>query len=129
MVIAELKFNLEKGRCFKSMKNYVAHGADGIMIHSKEKKPKEVFAFSKKFRKIFKNVPLICVPTSYNSVKEIELINNNFNLVIYANHLFRASYPAMFKTAQKILKFGRTKEIDNSLISIKKILELIPGTK
>ena len=42
---------------------------------------------------------------------------------------FRASYPAMFKTAQKILKFGRTKEIDNSLISIKKILELIPGTK
>ena len=132
MVIARIEsLILEKGMndALKRAKNYVAHGADGIMIHSKEKKPKEVFAFSKKFRKIFKNVPLICVPTSYNSVKEIELIKNNFNLVIYANHLFRASYPAMFKTAQKILKFGRTKEIDNSLISIKKILELIPGTK
>ena len=59
------------------------------MIHSKEKKTKRSFCFfQKNLEKIFKNVPLICVPTSYNSVKEIELINNNFNLVIYANHLF-----------------------------------------
>ena len=48
---------------------------------------------------------------SYNSVKEIDLIKNNFNLVIYANHLFRASYPAMLDTAKKILKFGRTKKL------------------
>tara|TARA_Y100000389_G_scaffold188076_1_gene210184 strand:+ start:9346 stop:10650 length:1305 start_codon:yes stop_codon:yes gene_type:complete len=132
MVIARIEsLILQKGMddALKRAKSYVSHGADGIMIHSKESKPKEVFEFSKKFRKIFKNVPLICVPTSYNSVKEIELIKNNFNLVIYANHLFRASYPAMLKTAEKILKFGRTKEIDKSLISIKKILELIPGTK
>ena len=65
----------------------------------------------------------------FDSVKEIDLIKNNFNLVIYANHLFRASYPAMLDTAKKILKFGRTKEIDKNLISIKEILELIPGTK
>ena len=57
------------------------------------------------------------------------LIENGFNIVIYANHLFRAAYPAMFKTAHSILKHGRSKEIDNSLIGIKEILELVPGTK
>ena len=132
MVIARIEsLILKKGMsdALKRAKSYVSNGADGIMIHSKEKKPKEIFEFSKKFKKLFKNVPLICVPTSYNSVKEIDLIKNNFNLVIYANHLFRASYPAMLNTAKKILKFGRTKEIDKNLISIKEILELIPGTK
>lgn len=132
MVIARIEsLILKKGMsdALKRAKSYVSNGADGIMIHSKEKKPREVFEFSKRFKKLFKNVPLICVPTSYNSVKEIDLIKNNFNLVIYANHLFRASYPAMLNTAKKILKFGRTKEIDKNLISIKEILELIPGTK
>ena len=69
------------------------------------------------------------MPTTYNSVKEKDLIKNGFNIVIYANHLFRAAYPAMHKTAYSILKHGRSKEIDNNLIGIKEILELIPGTK
>ena len=96
MVIARIEsLILKKGMsdALKRAKSYVSNGADGIMIHSKEKKPREVFEFSKRFKKLFKNVPLICVPTSYNSVKEIDLIKNNFNLVIYANHLSRASHP------------------------------------
>ena len=109
--------------------NYIESGADGIMIHSRKNNPKEIFEFSKKFRNIFKSIPLICVPTSYNIVKEEDLIKNGFNIVIYANHLFRAAYPAMVKVAYSILKHGRSKEIDNDLISIKEILELIPGTK
>ncbi len=109
--------------------NYIESGADGIMIHSRKNNPKEVFEFSKKFRSTFKSMPLICVPTTYNKVREKDLIRNGFNIVIYANHLFRAAYPAMFKTAYSILKHGRSKEIDNSLISIKEILDLIPGTK
>ena len=51
MVIARIEsLILEKGMndALKRAKNYVAHGADGIMIHSKEKNQKEVFAFSKK---------------------------------------------------------------------------------
>ena len=54
---------------------------------------------------------------------------HGFNIVIYANHLFRAAYPAMQKTASSILKSGRSKEADKDLITIKEILELIPGTK
>ena len=108
--------------------NYVEAGANGIMIHSKSKKPNEIFQFSDIFRKKYPDTPLVCVPSTYNSVKESTLINKKFNVVIYANHLFRASYPAMQKTAKSILKFGRSKELDSKLISIKEILKLIPGT-
>ena len=108
---------------------YVEAGADGVMIHSKSDTPKEIFEFAKKFRKNFKNIPLVSVPTSYNKVSEKELENNGFNIVIYANQMLRAAYPAMQKVANKILKHGRSKEVDKDLISIKKILELIPGTR
>jgi len=57
------------------------------------------------------------------------LAKNGFNVVIYANQMLRAAYPAMQSAASKILKYGRSKEIDKQLISIEKILELIPGTK
>ena len=62
-------------------------------------------------------------------MNESELAKNGFNIVIYANQMLRAAYPAMQKVANKILKNGRSKETDKDLISIKEILELIPGTK
>ena len=108
---------------------YIAAGADGIMIHSKEKNPKEIFNFAKKFRKKFSDIPLVAVPSSYNSVKDKQLENAGFNIVIYANHMLRASYPAMQKVALEILKNGRTYESEKSIMSISNILELIPGTK
>ena len=107
---------------------YIDAGADGIMIHSKSKNPSEIFNFSKLFRKSYEKIPLVSVPSSYNQVREKELIENGFNIVIYANHMLRASYPAMKKVALKILKNGRSKEADKDLLKIKNILDLIPGT-
>ena len=49
------------------------------------------------------------------------------DIVIYANHLLRSAYPAMRKTALSILKNGRSLECDTSIMSIKEILNLIPG--
>ena len=132
MIIARIEsLILGKGvkDAIERAKKYVEAGADAIMIHSKSNTPKEIFEFSKKFRKNFKNIPLVSVPTSYNKVSEDELSKNGFNIVIYANQLLRAAYPAMQNAANKILKYGRSKEVDKDLISIKKILELIPGTR
>jgi len=131
MIIARLEsLILEKGMkdALSRANKYIDAGANGIMIHSKKKTPQEVFEFATKFRKKFKSIPLICVPSTYNSVKEDALILKKFNIVIYANHLFRSAYPAMEKTAKEILKYGRSKESDKHLISIKEILKLIPGT-
>ena len=129
MIIARIEsLILGKGmnNALKRAHIYVEAGADGIMIHSKSNTPKEIFEFATKFRKNYKNIPLVCVPTSYNKVNEDELSKNGFNIVIYANQMLRAAYPAMQSVANKILKYGRSKEVDKNLISIKKILELIP---
>ena len=42
--------------------------------------------------------------------------------------MLRASYPSMRNAALKILKHGRSKEIDKEIFSINEILNLIPGT-
>ena len=132
MIIARIEsliLNKTVSDAYKRAKAYISAGADGIMIHSKQKTPREIFKFSKLFKKNFPNIPLVAVPSSYNKVTEKQLIDNGFNVVIYANHLLRASYPAMKKTITSILKNKRSYEIDNELMSIKNILELIPGTK
>ena len=113
----------------KRSEKYVEAGADGIMIHSKDKSASKVLKFAEKFKKNYQNIPLVAVPSSYNSIREKQLENSGFNILIYANHMLRASYPAMKKVAYEILKNGRSFESDKSLLSIKNILELIPGTK
>ena len=131
MIIARIEsFILGKGvnDAIARAKAYVDAGADGIMIHSKSKNTKNIFDFSKKFRKNFKKIPLVAVPSSYNHIKENILIENGFNIIIYANHMLRASYPSMQNVAESILKNQRSKESDNKLLTIKEILNLIPGT-
>jgi len=131
MIIARVEsLILEKGMkdALKRAYAYIEAGADGIMIHSKKNTPKEIFEFSKLFRKKFEEVPLVSVPSTYNSVKEKDLIKNKFNVVIYANHILRAAYPAMFEAGMSILKNQRSLEIDKKLAKIKDILKLIPGT-
>lgn len=107
---------------------YTEAGADGIMIHSRDKNPKSVFDFAKTYRQEFPDTPLVCVPTTYNHVTDEELEAHGFNIVIYANHMLRASHPSMLKTAKKILDSGRTLEVEDSITSIADILGLIPGT-
>ena len=131
MIIARIEsFILGKklNDAMKRAEAYLASGADGIMIHSKDKSPKEVFNFARSFKKSFKEIPLVCVPSTYNSVKEKELMKEGFNIVIYANHMLRGAYRAMLNVAKKILENGRAKEVENNLQSIKEILNLIPGT-
>ena len=108
---------------------YISAGADGIMIHSKEKDGLEIKEFLAQFRKQYKDIPVIVVPTSYNQYTESELHEWGANIIIHANHLLRSAYPAMMKTAQTILQYGRSKEADPYCMSIKEILTLIPGGK
>lgn len=104
---------------------YVKAGADGIMIHSRKKTPAEVFEFCDRFREIEKEVPLVAVPTTYNTVTEQELAAHGVNIVIYANHLTRSAFPAMQETAATILKNHRAKEVDAKLMPIEEIITLI----
>ena len=108
---------------------YVEAGADGIMIHSKEQTGDDIRDFCQQFRQKEKVIPLVVVPTTYSQIKEAELVAIGVNIVIYANHMLRSAYPAMQQTARSILKHERALEADQHCMSIKEILELIPGTK
>jgi phosphoenolpyruvate phosphomutase len=110
-------------------KAYLNAGADGIMIHSRRKEPDEIFEFCDHYEKLENKKPLVVVPSSFNQVTEDELMKRGVNIVIYANHLLRSSYPAMQNTANMILENKRSLECDKNLLSIKEILNLIPGTK
>ena len=107
---------------------YIDAGADGIMIHSRRSDPAEIFSFCDRYRELPRLVPLVAVPSSYNQVTETELGERGVDIVIYANHLLRAAYPAMLATAESILRHGRSREVDASLLPISAILELIPET-
>ena len=108
---------------------YIKAGADGIMIHSKEKSGEDIKDFCRQFRREYTKVPIVLVPTTYNQYTEAELSSWGANIIIYANHMLRASYPAMYKVASLILENERAQEADSICMPIKDILELIPGTK
>ena len=100
-------------------------GADGIMIHSRRKEPDEILEFCDKFRAEDKETPIVVVPSSFNTITEEELKAHGVNIVIYANQLLRAAFPAMQNAAKSILKHHRAHEIDEELLSIKDIITLI----
>lgn len=132
MIIARLEALIAghgEEEALKRASAYVEAGADGIMIHSKEKSPDEVLSFLQKFRAdICSTTPVVAVPTTYNVLSEEDLQDAGANIIIHANQLLRAAYPSMVSTAESILKHGRSKEADANLLSVKEILTMIDET-
>ena len=128
MIIARIEsLILERGMedALERARAFVKAGADGIMIHSRKKDPSEIFEFCDRFREEDKDTPLVVVPTSFNAVTEEELAEHGVNIVIYANQLMRAAFPAMQQAAEMILNSHRALEADAMLMPIKEIITLI----
>ena len=109
----------------KRAKAYSEAGADLILIHSKEKTPKEIFSFARIFTKTKYFKPLVSVPSTYSKTTESMLTKNGFQIVIYANHMLRASYPAMEDAARNILKNKRSFELEKKISSVSEVINLI----
>lgn len=114
---------LKRARC------YLEAGADGIMIHSKSISPDEVVAFARAYKTLSaglgKPKPLVCVPTTYNTITESELKREGFHIVIHANHLLRASIKAMQAVCRIILEHGRSLETEKHLSSVGEVFDLV----
>jgi len=104
---------------------YINAGADGIMIHSKDKTPDKILEFCKEYKKLENKVPLVVVPTTYNTITEKELQEAGVSIVIYANHMLRANYQSMIDVAKTILIHGRGKESETICYPVKDLLEVI----
>lgn len=108
-------------------KAYIDAGVDGIMIHSKSADGKEILEFAKQYSTLPNKVPLVAVPTTYNTIGWQQLQEAGFNIVVYANHLLRSAYPAMSATASSILQHRRAKEAEQQLMPVGELLKLIPS--
>lgn len=131
MIIARIESLIfEKGHddAIHRAKIFLDAGADGIMIHSAQKTPDEIFKFAENYHSLGLTAPLVVVPSSFSQTNESELINAGISVVIYANQLLRSAYPAMRKTAEIILRAGRAFDAEELMMSIPEILNLIPPT-
>jgi phosphoenolpyruvate phosphomutase / 2-hydroxyethylphosphonate cytidylyltransferase len=132
MIFARLESLIAKHSMYEALiraEAYIKAGADGIMIHSKsEVSGDEVLEFAARFREKW-DLPLVCVPTTYNHMTEKELREAGFNVIIHANHLLRASYKAMQMAADQIESDGRSVALNNDIATVKDIFAITGYTK
>ncbi len=110
-------------------RTYLDAGADGILIHSRKETADEVLVFAKEFERFRGNSFLVAVPTTYYTTTATQLGDAGVNMVIYANHILRAAYPAMLNAARKILESDGAGSVENELLPISELLSLIDGTR
>lgn len=125
MIIARLESLIAKHSMYEALiraEAFIKAGADGIMIHSKsEISAQEVLEFAKRFKEKW-DIPLMCVPTSYNYITDTELKKAGFNIICHANHLLRASIKAMKEAIDYILEKDCSKGLD--MVSVEEIFKL-----
>ena len=96
------------GEALKRADAYREAGADAILIHSKKTTPSDIEAFMAEWAN---RHPVVIVPTKYYSTPTDRFSEIGVSVVIWANHLLRASVRAMQETAARI-------QAEKSLISV-----------
>ncbi len=105
----------------KRAEAYRKAGANGILIHSKLSRPDEVLAFAKEWAG---RCPLVIVPTKYYSTPTDVFREAGINLVIWANHMIRASITAMEKISNQIFEFESLVDVEDQIATVNHIFEL-----
>ncbi|MCX6049055.1 MAG: phosphoenolpyruvate mutase [Chloroflexi bacterium] len=100
---------------------YHEAGADAILMHSKKSNPDEILAFMAAWKD---RCPVVIVPTMYFSTPVEEFEKAGVSLVIWANHLMRASITAMQQTAAKIFEARSLMPVEKQIASVKEIFRL-----
>lgn len=105
----------------KRAEAYYQAGADGILIHSKLSRPDQILAFAQAWNK---RCPLVIVPTKYYSTPTEVFRQAGVDLVIWANHLIRASVEKMQRVAQNIYETETLINIEDQIVPVKEIFRL-----
>ena len=124
MIIARIEALISGAGINEALKRATAYekaGADAILIHSKQKTPKEVFEFVNKWDG---NVPIVVVPTTYDSVKISELIDHKIRMIIFANQTLRTSHLAMSKLLKEMLSSESISDVFQEMSDMEDIFKL-----
>lgn len=105
-------------------KAYAAVGVDGILIHHKGDDPRPVLEFADAWHAT-ETTPLVCVPTTYNTVTYDALNDAGFKLIIFANYGVRSIVRALRTTFGAIMAERRLADADGNVASMQDIFDLI----
>lgn len=100
---------------------YYRAGADAVLIHSKIATGDEIMAFMNQWHN---KCPVVIVPTKYYSTPTKVFVDAGVSMIIWANHLLRASITAMQQTAAKIYREETLMGVENSVATVKEIFRL-----
>lgn len=100
---------------------YHAAGADAILIHSRQKTPDEVVEFAQHWQR---RAPLVIVPTKYYSTPTDIFRDAGINLIIWANHMIRASIHAMQKAAAEVRERESLIAIEDRIAPVDEVFRL-----
>jgi phosphoenolpyruvate phosphomutase len=100
---------------------YHAAGADAILVHSKKKDAAEITGFMQSWDR---RCPVVIVPTMYYATPADIFRQAGISMVIWANHLVRASISAMRETAARIAQSESLLEVEGRIASVREIFNL-----
>jgi len=100
---------------------YRRAGADAILVHSKKTNPSDIEAFMKEWGN---RHPVVIVPTKYYSTPTNRFRELGISLVIWANHLMRASIRVMQETAHEILRSETLVNVEDRIASLSEVFRL-----
>lgn len=109
------------GEALQRADAYYKAGADAILVHSKKSTPEDIMAFMKEWGN---TCPVVIVPTTYSATPTQEFVDAGISLVIWANHLLRASITAMQKTAAQIYEDQSLHNVEKEVVTVKEIFRL-----
>jgi len=100
---------------------YHAAGADAILIHSALSVPDEILGFLKEWAN---RSPVVIIPTTYYSTPMEVFEEHGVSLIIWANHILRASVAAMERAAKRLFVERTSVRVEEDIVSIAEVFRL-----
>ena len=105
----------------KRAEAYHRAGADAILVHSKLHAPDEILAFMREWGQ---TCPVVIVPTMYYDTPTRVFEDAGVSLVIWANHILRASIAAMQQAARRIFEARSVAPLEAEIVPVEEVFRL-----
>ena len=105
----------------KRAEAYHRAGADAILVHSKLSAPDEILAFMREWGR---TCPVVIVPTMYYDTPTQVFEEAQVSVVIWANHLLRASIAAMQQAARRIFAARSIEPLEGEIVPVEEVFRL-----
>lgn len=106
----------------KRAQAYAQAGADAILIHSKSKTANEVKQFAQAWKL---DLPLVVVPTIFDSASAQELTEAGFKIIIFANQPLRSAIQSMREMLCELKEKGFAGAVNSKMVSLEEIYDLV----